>query len=86
MEIIKNTGNYIVFGKDAEPDEGIWTDYQAEMDRKIREYIEDLNYGESDPAGGLHHRPCGYDLRHSCSQAMPVCRVQGELQTGPSYI
>lgn len=58
MEIIKNTGNYIVFGKDAEPDEGIWTNYKAETDRKIREYIDDLNSSESDPAGGLPRRPC----------------------------
>lgn len=57
MEVIKNTGNYIVFGEDEEPDEGIWTDYKTETDRKIREYIEDLNSGENNPAGGLPHGP-----------------------------
>ena len=84
MEIIKNTGNYIVFGKDAELDEGIWTDYQAEMNRKIREYIEDLNSGESDPAGGLPRKPCGCILRHSCSQAMPVnAECKASFRQGP---
>ena len=63
MEVIKNTGNYIVFGEDEEPDEGIWTDYKTETDRKIREYIEDLSSGESDTAGGLPHRPCAGPLR-----------------------
>lgn len=82
MEIIKNTGSYIVFGEDAEPDEGIWTDYKTEMDRKIREYIEDLSPGESDTAGGLHRRPCAGPLRtrlHAIPATCGSCRSDGKV-------
>lgn len=91
MEVIKNTGNYIVFGEDEEPDEGIWTDYKTETDRKIREYIEDLNSGENNPAGGLPRRPCAEPLRarlHAIPDMCRSCRQRGKasFRQGPRYI
>lgn len=83
MQVIKNAGNYIVFGKDAEPDEGIWTNYKAETDRKIREYIEDLNSSGSYPAGGLPRRPCAGPLRarfHAIPATCGPCRYDGKVR------
>lgn len=91
MEVIKNTGNYIVFGEDEEPDEGIWTDYKTETDRKIREYIEDLSSGEGDTTGGLPRRPCAGPLRarlHAIPATCGSCRRKGKasFRQGPQLL